>query len=78
MFRGLFDVPSRLVQLEESGNPLPRLDKLVDWEVFRSMLERVHEKERKSNAGAPHYNVIVMFKLLVLQSLYRSGRAPTV
>jgi len=42
------------------------------------MLERVHEKERKSNAGAPHYNVIVMFKLLVLQSLYRSGRAPTV
>ena len=28
------------------------------------------EQERKSNAGARPYDVIVMFKLLVLQSLY--------
>lgn len=30
----------------------------------------VHEKERKSNAGAKPYDVVMMFKILVIQSLY--------
>jgi IS5 family transposase len=49
---------------------LPKLKKLVDWERFRPDLETVVDKERKSNAGRKAFDVILMFKVLVLQSLY--------
>jgi IS5 family transposase len=42
----------------------------IDWEVFRADLNRVHEKVRKSNAGAKPIDVVLMFKVLVLQQLH--------
>jgi transposase, IS5 family len=52
------------------GDLLPKLKKLVDWERFRPELEAVRDKERKSNAGRKPFDVVLMFKVLVLQSLY--------
>ena len=52
------------------GDPLVKLNAQIDWEAFRSDLARVHEKERKSNAGAKPIDVVLMFKMLVLQHLY--------
>jgi len=60
----------RFRQLDAGGDPLPRLKKLVDWERFRPELEAVRDKERKSNAGRKPFDVVLMFKVLVLQSLY--------
>ena len=34
------------------------------------MLEQVHEKERKSKAGRKPIDVVLMFKALILQTLY--------
>lgn len=34
------------------------------------MLEKIHQKARKSNAGRKLIDVVVIFKLLVLQQLY--------
>ena len=67
---GFFDLDERHQQLEKLGDPLPRLAKVVDWEGFRPVLEKVHQKERKSNAGRKPFDVVVMFKVLVLQHMY--------
>jgi hypothetical protein len=39
----------------------------IDWEAFRPDLNRVHEKDRKSKSGAKPFDVVLMFKVLVLQ-----------
>jgi IS5 family transposase len=38
--------------------------------VFRPDLNRVHEKDRKSKAGAKPFDVVLIFKVLVLQQLH--------
>jgi len=70
MQTGLLDWQIRFHQLDIGGDPLPKLKNLVDWERFRPELEAVRDRERKSNAGRKPFDVILMFKVLVLQSLY--------
>jgi len=70
MQTGLLDWHIRFRQLDAGGDPLPKLKKLVNWERFRPELEAVRDKERKSNAGRKPFDVVLMFKVLVLQSLY--------
>jgi IS5 family transposase len=67
---GLFDVEERAAQLTEMGDPLVALKARIDWEAFRPELSRVHDKGRKSNAGAKPIDVVLMFKVLVLQQLH--------
>jgi transposase, IS5 family len=67
---GLFDIEERGAQLTEMGDPLVGLNARIDWEAFRSDLNRVHEKDRKSKAGAKPFDVVLMFKVLVLQQLH--------
>ena len=67
---GLFDLDERSAKLTEMGDPLVGLKEQINWEAFRSDLNRVHEKNRKSNAGAKPIDVVLMFKLLVLQQLH--------
>lgn len=57
-------------RLNKLGDPLARLGEVVDWETFRPLLERVRPTERKSNAGAPRRDEVLMFKGLVIQHLY--------
>jgi len=70
MLNGLFDIENRLDYLTENGDILPSLKKLVPWEDFRSDLEVIYDHERKSNAGRRPFDVVLMFKILILQSLY--------
>src|SRR4030067_3042998 len=70
MQTGLLDWQIRFRQLDAGGDPLPKLKKLVDWECFRPDLEAVRDKERKSSAGRKPFDVVLMFKVLILQSLY--------
>lgn len=65
-----FDQEDRLAQLEKLGDPLPRLDSIVDWNAFKPLLKVIHQKQRKSKAGRKPYDTILMFKMLILQSLY--------
>lgn len=67
---GLFDVEERAAQLTDMGDPLVGLKARIDWEAFRPDLVRVHDKDRKSNAGAKPIDVVLMFKVLVLQQLH--------
>ena len=67
----LFDKEDTEHKLTEMGDPLERLSKTVDFEMFRTELEdALLPKGRKSNAGAKRYDVVMMFKLIVLQRYY--------
>jgi IS5 family transposase len=70
MQTGLFDWQFRFEKLEKNGDPLRQLNEVINWESFRPTLSSIHDKERKSNAGAKPYDVVMMFKILVIQSLY--------
>ncbi|MDA8162457.1 MAG: transposase [Desulfobacteraceae bacterium] len=48
---------------------LVQLNKIVPWEEFRPLFEEIQYK-RISNAGRKAYDVVLMFKILILQSLY--------
>ena len=67
---GFFDVDERTAKLAQLGDPLVGLKARIDWEAFRRDLNRVHVKDRKSNAGAKPFDVVLMFKVLVLQQLH--------
>ena len=70
MLKGLFDIDFRMEDLTKNGDPLVRLNECVKWEMFRGELGVIREKERKSAAGRKPFDVVMMFKVLVLQSLY--------
>lgn len=67
---GFFDLSDRYEQLSQCGDPLVKLNEVIDWKVFLPVINRAFEKTRKSAAGRKPYNRLLMFKLLVLQSLY--------
>ena len=70
MQTGLFDWQTRFEQLDNCGDPLVKLNQIVNWEQFRNTLEKVRDKDRKSNAGRKPFDVIIMFKIMILHSLY--------
>lgn len=41
-----------LAKLEKLGDPLPRLDSIVDCQAFRPLPKAIHQKQRKINAVA--------------------------
>ena len=66
---GFFDFDHRLNKIDRNGDPLTKIATAVDWEIFRPTLEKTLRKEKKSAAGAKLYDVVLIFKILVLQSL---------
>ena len=67
---GLFDLENRYASLSDAGDPLERLDTVIDWEIFRPILARIDIKPRKSAAGRKPLCRVRMFKLLILQRLH--------
>lgn len=65
----LFAEENRLEKLSELGDCLERL-KIIDWESFRPTIALALNRERKSNAGRPPYDCILLFKTIILQRLY--------
>ena len=70
---GFYDLDSRLKALSAKGDPLEALEAFVPFESFRAEIEavvRLAPEERKSNAGRKPFDAVMMFKILVLQTLY--------
>jgi IS5 family transposase len=74
---GFFDVEKKLQELSELGDPLERLNKAIDWQQFKPVIVRAFRKERKSNAGRPPFDYLMMFKIIVLQHMYNLSDAQT-
>lgn len=67
---GFFDESNRLKKLSQLGDALEKLDKVINWEMFRGILEKVFCKEPKGAGGRPPYDYVLLFKILVLQRIY--------
>jgi IS5 family transposase len=70
MTTGLFDWQTRFQQLDKGGDPLVKLNNMINWEQFRQKLQKLRDFDRKSNAGRKPFDVVLMFKVLIVQSLY--------
>ena len=67
---GFFDAEERLKSLSAAGDPLERLSRVVDFELFRPDLEAALARRERPKGGRPPYDAVLMFKMLVLQTLY--------
>jgi IS5 family transposase len=67
---GLFDLDERYAVLSAAGDPLERLAMVVDFELFRGELEAALDRSDRAKGGRPPYDPVLMFKVLVLQTLY--------
>lgn len=67
---GFLDFDIRLSRIDKAGDPLVKLDNTVNWEIFRPILEEVRHKPHKNNVGPRGYDAVLLFKILILQSLY--------
>jgi IS5 family transposase len=71
---GLFDKQFATEQLTEMGNPLEAISKVIDFEFFRPLLEeKLLNTNKKNNAGAKPFDVVLMFKIMLIQRYYNLG-----
>ena len=65
---GVFDVDERLKDLSVKGGAPERLSAIVDFEVFRPDLARAVQRSDSAKSGRPPFDLVFMFKVLVLQA----------
>lgn len=71
---GFFDEQETKEKLLNLGNPLERINKTIDFEIFRAKLEsKLLNQNKKNNARARPFDVVIMFKILILQRYYGLG-----
>ena len=58
--QSLFGEQKRLEKLSMLGDDLEKLNAVIDWEMFRPILNKALKKDRKSNAGRPAYDPILL------------------
>lgn len=72
--KSLFDNEFTAEKLSEIGNPLDKISNVIDFEIFRPSIEgKLINTSKKSNAGAKPFDVVLMFKILILQRYYGLG-----
>lgn len=67
---GFWDVEDRLRQLSARGDPLEKLSATVDFELFRPDLKAALGPRDVSKGGRPAFDVVLKFRMLVLQALH--------
>ena len=67
---GLFDLEFHEKKIKEYQPPLAKLDKVIDWEMFRKPIETALYVEPKGAGGRPPFDKLMMFKILILQKYY--------
>jgi transposase len=72
--KGLFDEQETEQKLSSIGNPLEMISKVIDFEMFRGKLEsKLLNQNKKNNAGAKPFDIVMMFKIMILQRYYGLG-----
>jgi IS5 family transposase len=67
---GFFDESNRLRRLSSMGDPLEGISQVIDFEIFRPILNGIFKREGKGPGGRPAFDHILMFKILLLQQWY--------
>jgi transposase len=68
---GFFDKETTSSKLSKMGNPLEKLHKMIDFDMFRSALENdMLNHSKKNKAGCKPFDVVLMFKIILLKRFY--------
>jgi IS5 family transposase len=69
---GLFDEHFLLERLTKLNDPLIKLNKHIDWNIFSPVLNQalVDSEKDESKGGRPPFDKLMMFKILILQGMY--------
>ena len=65
-----FDESDRLAKFSKLRDPLVDLERYINFEMSRERLEAAVSKPKVSPAGRKPYDVVLMFKILILQRCY--------
>ena len=65
-----YDGSKRLERLSELGDSLEQLNTIVDWDIFRDVLDKAIPRQNKSQGGRPPFDNLLMFKILVIKRLF--------
>lgn len=75
--RGFFDYEFRKDEIKKQQTFLEKLNNVINWEKFRSTIEGVFNKKSNGPGGAPAFDRLFMFKILVLQRYFNLSDAQT-
>jgi len=65
----VFGVEIQLEKLTKLGDPLVKINEMIDWEMFREVIETGIRKDM-SKGGRPPYDAVMMYKITMLQQWY--------
>ena len=74
--RGFFDYEFRKDEIKNQQTSLEKLNNVINWEKFRSTIEDVFNKKSKGPGGAPAFDRLFMFNI-VLQRYFNLSDAQT-
>ena len=64
---GFFDFEFKMDDIKKHQPPLQKLNKVIDWEIFRPILESALLNKSKAKGGHPPFDKLQMFKIIILQ-----------
>ena len=67
---GFFELSDRYKSLSKFGDPLEKINAVINFEAFREQIETGLCFSDGSKGGRPPYDAVLIFKILILQSLY--------
>lgn len=67
----LFESTDQNNLVSKLGDPLQELQKRIDWDQFRPLLEDVFPTTKNEKGGRPRMDPLKMLKILILQKLYQ-------
>jgi len=67
---GIFDFEFKMDDIKKHQPPLQKLNKVIDWEIFRPMLESALLNKKKAKSGRPPFDKLLMFKIIILQRYF--------
>ena len=66
----LSGVEIQLAKLKKLGDQLIAMKEKIQWELFREIIEKAIRKPNYDKGGRPPWDVILMFKIVMLQQWY--------
>jgi len=65
-----FDEQHKLERISELGDPSERMNKAIDWSLFRATLNKHLHTKALGPGGRPPFDYVMMLKILILQEYF--------
>jgi IS5 family transposase len=65
-----FDEENRTAKISKLGDPLEKLNSIVNWHIFEPVLNEAIPRKEREKGGRPPYDNLLMFKILVIKRLF--------